>query len=177
MSSSFGDGCMNVAEIINGWDPISLFPLAPLDEYHSEISMVQQAMSCCLNEHELADKIYQIFLSAFGDTFVESKQECLNISNKLLMTEPELSPCYDTKTESPGSIPNSSWQLTPGVKSFAPPDAWPARSFFHTNNTVFTVSGSFKRSAANTDAGKIANTLGGRSATSIAEIKRRYSAS
>ena len=83
MNNSFDSGSINVGKIINEWDPISLFPYAPADEYHSEIESIQSALSCCLNADELADKIYQIFLSAFGDSFVETKQECLNIANKL----------------------------------------------------------------------------------------------
>lgn len=85
MKDSFDREYMNVEKIINEWDPISLFPLAPVDEYQGEINSVKQAMSCCLNTHELSDKIYQIFSSAFGDLFTETKQECFYIASKLLM--------------------------------------------------------------------------------------------
>lgn len=87
MKGSFDRKYMNVEKIINEWDPISLFPYAPVDEYHGEINSVKQAMSCCLDAHELSDKIYQIFSSAFGDLFVGTKQECLYIASKLLMSK------------------------------------------------------------------------------------------
>ena len=89
MRYSFDSEYMGVAEIINGWDPISLFPYAPEDEYYSELNLVKQVMSCCLNANELADKIYNIFSRAFGDLFVETKQECLYIADKLLMLKKE----------------------------------------------------------------------------------------
>lgn len=76
---------MSIEKIINEWDPISLFPLAPADEYHYEINLVRQAVSCCLNANELGDELFRIFSNSFGDLFVKTKQECFNIANELLM--------------------------------------------------------------------------------------------
>ncbi|EAF2146933.1 DUF1871 family protein, partial [Listeria monocytogenes] len=57
-----------VEKIINDWDPIELFPLAPKDEYSQEInkiiSIVQENPNIDMNV--LGKGIRKIFVDSFG---------------------------------------------------------------------------------------------------------------
>ncbi|EGP9858132.1 DUF1871 family protein, partial [Listeria monocytogenes] len=57
-----------VEKIINDWDPIELFPLAPKDEYSQEInkiiSIVQENPNIDMNV--LGKGIRKIFIDSFG---------------------------------------------------------------------------------------------------------------
>ncbi|EAE1296797.1 DUF1871 family protein, partial [Listeria monocytogenes] len=58
-----------VEKIINDWDPIELFPLAPKDEYSQEInkiiSIVQENPNIDMNV--LGKGIRKIFIDSFGE--------------------------------------------------------------------------------------------------------------
>lgn len=60
--------------MVNEWDPIGFFPMAPEDEYINEYLNVSQNIT----EKKLAKKINEIFIMAFGsDVYVEDIEGCL----------------------------------------------------------------------------------------------------
>lgn len=77
-----------VNEVINNWDPIDLFPLAPSDEYSSEIKQIFEvvAQNPAISTKELAVEIEKIFIGAFGrDIFLRDFEECIIIAKKILL--------------------------------------------------------------------------------------------
>lgn len=75
-----------IQEIINEWDPIDLFPMAPKDEYIDEITEIYQYLNANKNvtEEKLAEKINEIFLIAFDDDFIEDTKKCLDIAKQII---------------------------------------------------------------------------------------------
>lgn len=76
-----------IMEIINEWDPIELFPMAPTDEYIFEVkkilSFINQYNNC--SDKELSEYINFIFLSRFGnDIYTVDGLMCLNVAKKIL---------------------------------------------------------------------------------------------
>ncbi|MDF2884630.1 MAG: hypothetical protein K0R54_5199 [Clostridiaceae bacterium] len=76
-----------IRTIINDWDPIGLFPMAPGDEYISEIEKIQEVLK--LNNYitieQLAFEINNIFLKAFGDdVYTKSLNECKKIAAEII---------------------------------------------------------------------------------------------
>ena len=74
----------NIKQIINAWDPIDLLYHAPEDEYHSEIEDIDAALKQTTDVVTLSDFIYNIFTKSFGCNFQKTKQECLEIANKII---------------------------------------------------------------------------------------------
>ena len=74
-------------KIVNEWDPINLFPMAPADEYNLEIKKIQRVLETNSNitlEH-LGDEINKIFLTTFGDdVYTSSIEECKNIAKRII---------------------------------------------------------------------------------------------
>ncbi|EAC4060979.1 DUF1871 family protein [Listeria monocytogenes] len=74
-----------VEKIINDWDPIELFPLAPKDEYSQEInkiiSIVQENHNIDMNV--LAKGIRKIFIDSFGENLIFKNYED-EIAEKIL---------------------------------------------------------------------------------------------
>ncbi|EEO3715806.1 DUF1871 family protein [Listeria monocytogenes] len=74
-----------VEKIINDWDPIELFPLAPKDEYSQEInkiiSIVQENPNIDMNV--LGKGIRKIFIDSFGETLIFKNNED-EIAEKIL---------------------------------------------------------------------------------------------
>ncbi|HAM2160018.1 TPA: DUF1871 family protein [Listeria monocytogenes] len=74
-----------VEKIINDWDPIELFPLAPKDEYSQEInkiiSIVQENHNIDMNV--LAKGIRKIFIDSFGENLIFKNKED-EIAEKIL---------------------------------------------------------------------------------------------
>lgn len=73
-----------IAEIVNQWDPIGLFPLCPRDEYSPEIVKIQNVMHAGISKENLGKAIFQIFSSAFDESFTKSEQECIAIANNMI---------------------------------------------------------------------------------------------
>ena len=76
-----------IANIINEWDPIGFFPMAPKDEYINEITQIYEYVSTTseLRIELLADAINQIFVKKFGiDVYTEDMQQCMLIAEKIL---------------------------------------------------------------------------------------------
>ena len=77
----------NITEIINEWDPIGLFPLAPEDEYECEIKKIYDYIRLDQNMtvDVLARKINEIFLQAFDEeVYNENMKQCMLAAKKIL---------------------------------------------------------------------------------------------
>ena len=77
----------NVEKIINEWDPIELFPLAPIDEYEREIELINKILitNPQISAEKLAMEIYMIFEKRFGnDIFLKGLTECEGIAANIL---------------------------------------------------------------------------------------------
>ncbi|ODB12062.1 DUF1871 family protein [Listeria monocytogenes] len=74
-----------VEKIINDWDPIELFPLAPKDEYSQEInkiiSIVQENPNIDMNV--LGKGIRKNFIDSFGENLIFKNNED-EIAEKIL---------------------------------------------------------------------------------------------
>ncbi|EFS03054.1 conserved hypothetical protein [Listeria seeligeri FSL S4-171] len=77
-----------VEKIINEWDPIDLFPVAPKDEYNQEIKKIVNVLKdkSLLNEENLANTLKLIFVESFGEDLFFRDNE-LDIAKKLLNIE------------------------------------------------------------------------------------------
>lgn len=76
-------------KIINEWDPIRVFPLAPKDEYFQEVKEIEGILQRkAISVEELAIEIHRIFLDAFGkDLFKYTLEECNTISKKIMQLD------------------------------------------------------------------------------------------
>lgn len=77
-----------VEKIINEWDPIDLFPMAPEDEYSQEVRKIMNVLKRKerLSVENLANTLKTIFIESFGDDIFFRDNE-LDIANKLLNLE------------------------------------------------------------------------------------------
>jgi hypothetical protein len=76
-----------IMEIINEWDPIGFFPMAPKDEYANEVKKIHDYIDFAQNVkiEILAKKINDIFLESFGaDVYDEDIEQCTLIAKELL---------------------------------------------------------------------------------------------
>lgn len=81
-----------ITQIINDWDPIGFFPMAPKDEYINEIQKISEFV--CLNHslqvQPLAQAINKIFVETFGtDVYDEDLEQCALIAKRILNVERE----------------------------------------------------------------------------------------
>lgn len=73
--------------IVNKWDPIDFFPMAPKDEYINEIKKIYEYLNVSqdVTEEKLAKKINEIFLISFGsDVYVEDIEGCLTVAKDII---------------------------------------------------------------------------------------------
>lgn len=77
-----------IIEIVNLWDPIGLFPMAPKDEYEAECKEIYRFLenNKKIKEKELAEKINDIFSKRFGVDVYNSKarKKCYDVSREIL---------------------------------------------------------------------------------------------
>jgi len=76
-----------IKEIINEWDPIELFPMAPKDEYSAEVLRIEETLlsNANITEEELAQIINGVFTNSFGrDVFTKSMDDCFQVAKKIL---------------------------------------------------------------------------------------------
>ena len=70
-----------ITEIINEWDTIELFPMAPKDEYIEEVKLIYEYLCATpkIQNLQLAEKINGIFIKRFGcDVYVaENPLDCV----------------------------------------------------------------------------------------------------
>lgn len=72
---------MNVATIVNQWDPYSLFPYAPSDEYSGEINIITAFMKSDYDKTDLILELKRIFDES---DIVEEKRIFSTIAEKLI---------------------------------------------------------------------------------------------
>lgn len=73
--------------IINDWDPIDFFPMAPKDEYYGEIQRIQEYLDNneMVNVRDLALKINEIFIQSFGeDVYMQNLEQCIMIAKDII---------------------------------------------------------------------------------------------
>lgn len=76
-----------IRDIINEWDPICLFPMAPENEYEDEINQIYNLLNGGnLSIERIEESIEKIFIKSFGeDLFYSftSKCKCREVAEKL----------------------------------------------------------------------------------------------
>lgn len=70
-----------VRQVIHEWNPYSLLPEAPIDEFDSEIEKVVQSLTVASTVEELARSIQKIFSSSFGELF--GYENCFHVAKKI----------------------------------------------------------------------------------------------
>jgi len=76
-----------ITKIINEWDPIDLFPMAPEDEYIREIEIIDKIINdnTEISVENLATEIHQLFAKRFGnDVYLHEQIVCLKVATKIL---------------------------------------------------------------------------------------------
>lgn len=75
----------NILEILNSWDPIDLFPMAPKDEYIEEGKKIEEYIkNNVVTVEELSNEINIIFKNSFGTVYNEDVKSCLKVAEKIL---------------------------------------------------------------------------------------------
>ena len=80
-------------EIINDWDPLDFFPLAPKDEYAGEAQKIYEYIrgNHNLQVEHLATVINKIFVAAFGaDAYEENMEKCTEVARRILIYRNEI---------------------------------------------------------------------------------------
>lgn len=75
-----------IMKIINEWDPIDFFPLAPNDEYINEITKIYNLLISDgrIQTEQLAQAINEIFTNTFGnDVYEENIVDCRKVANEI----------------------------------------------------------------------------------------------
>lgn len=82
-----------IRDIINEWDPICLFPMAPEDEYEEEIAQIHNLLiNKKLAIEKIEEGIEEIFIKAFGEDLFyafTSKEKCKEVAGKLIFNRSE----------------------------------------------------------------------------------------
>lgn len=76
-----------ITKIINEWDPIDLFPMAPEDEYVREIELLNKIIhgNTEISVEDLVVEIHQLFTKRFGsDVYLREQKECLKVADEIL---------------------------------------------------------------------------------------------
>lgn len=76
--------------VVNEWDPIGFFPMAPKDEYIDEIKKIYKYLNENQNvtEEKLAKKINEIFIQSFGsDIYIEDIEGCLKVAKGIISSQ------------------------------------------------------------------------------------------
>lgn len=79
-----------IRKIINDWDPVGFFPMAPKDEYVIEIKKIYEFVSANQNlkVQTLAETINGIFVKSFvADVYDQNMEQCMLIAEKILKKE------------------------------------------------------------------------------------------
>lgn len=77
-----------VQTIIDLWDPLNLLTFCPSDEYTSEAEEIYKAMQeKSVTADELGLVIFSVFKKRFAETFTDSKEDCLQIAEKIISAQ------------------------------------------------------------------------------------------
>lgn len=71
-----------VQAILNDWDPMSLFPAAPPDEYEAEAKAVAARVAACQSEVDVQVCLYEVFARAFGE-IAPKWEECREAAGRI----------------------------------------------------------------------------------------------
>lgn len=77
-----------VSKIINKWDPVNLFPMAPEDEYSWEVNEIIKVLEgkVGIGVNELGDEINRIFIHSFSEAiFTRTINQCREVAGKILV--------------------------------------------------------------------------------------------
>ncbi|WP_187377755.1 DUF1871 family protein [Paenibacillus senegalimassiliensis] len=75
-------------QIINEWDPMSLFPHFPENEYRTEIEKIYNSYNKSCDKESLGKLIYKVFVDEFGDdVFKFDEKKCTEIASLILFEE------------------------------------------------------------------------------------------
>lgn len=72
--------CVQAA--LNDWDPLSLFPAAPPDEYEAEAKAVAARVAACQSEADVQACLYEVFARAFGE-IAPRWEECREVAGRI----------------------------------------------------------------------------------------------
>ena len=72
--------------VLNEWDPLELFPMAPLDEYMPEVIQIEEFVNRDQCDGEvLGLAIRELMRKRFGDdVFTKSQDECMEVAKRIL---------------------------------------------------------------------------------------------
>lgn len=70
-------------KVINKWDPLSLFPFAPADEYKNEIEQIESRLKDCHSVEDVCHQVVSVFEAAFGSAFPFSLAECERVAKEI----------------------------------------------------------------------------------------------
>ena len=71
-----------IKKIIDTWDPIKLLTFAPKDEYDEESMKI---FKCNTDDaKELSEIIFNVFKTAFEESFTKSNLECIEVANLII---------------------------------------------------------------------------------------------
>ncbi len=71
--------------LLDVWDPLALFPLAPDDEYEEEIdSIIKYINQGDITVVSLSEHIYSVYKSSFGNHFDYLNADCDWIARKII---------------------------------------------------------------------------------------------
>jgi len=76
-----------IEAVINEWDPLGFFPMAPLDEYSNEVQQIREYLDDNekMQVEQLAVVINRIFVTSFGgDVYEADIKHCEEIAKKIL---------------------------------------------------------------------------------------------
>jgi len=76
-----------IMNLINEWDPVKLFPMAPKDEYIYEVKKIESCLNNnnTLDTKKFAKMINDIFRESFGnDVYNVNMNDCVTIAQKIL---------------------------------------------------------------------------------------------
>lgn len=76
-----------ITKIINDWDHLGFFPMAPKDEYVNEINKIYKYvyLNQSVQSQILAEEINKIFLETFGeDVYDGDIDQCILVAERIL---------------------------------------------------------------------------------------------
>ncbi len=74
-----------IKTVLDVWDPLMLFPLAPDDEYNRETEKIIKYINHSeIAVENLSEYIYDVYKSSFGSHFDYLNSDCIWIARKIM---------------------------------------------------------------------------------------------